>query len=273
MSKKPSQKNVDFALKMLEARKKKKIAREMQANTSTEPTLTEPTPTDPTLTEPTTTEPTITEPTITEPTTTEPTITEPTITEPTTTEPTITEPTSAEPTITEKPKRLRRTKAQIEAERSLAGTATTSEPITDDDFDTLKSDMQKASVAQTTSGQANINNPIKKNKTQPADYALITGFMLLYVIDTVFPFLIQITLKQFKGINLPAQNIKLSSEQMSQLTPLADQVARSLMINIKPEYALLIMLGLSYFENSLSYITKHNLKDERIKKQSLKQAA
>ena len=90
------------------------------------------------------------------------------------------------------------------------------------------------------------------------DFALISGYMLLFVIDTVAPYVITVVLKRFRNISLPAKAIKLTAEQMAELEPLADTVAKNLLLNISPEMAFFIMLGLTYFENTMMYLGENS---------------
>jgi hypothetical protein len=166
--------------------------------------------------------------------------------------------------IEDKPKRKRRTKAEIEALKQPEipiNTETEPTVLGDDEFKNLTDELSGAKKDTETPGEKK-----PRKKYNPIEANLITGYMLLFCIDSILPFLISFYFKRFRNTNLPTQAIKLTPEQFKQLEPIADQVAREMMFTIKPYQALLIMLSLSYFENGERYIYIESEQPKKIKK-------
>jgi hypothetical protein len=92
----------------------------------------------------------------------------------------------------------------------------------------------------------------KRGKSSP-DQTRIEGYMLLLVIDTVYPsafaFLNNMLDKKMK---VQAHQLSLKPEQWKALEPLADQAADYLAININPIAAFMLMSTFMYGNNLIS---------------------
>lgn len=150
-----------------------------------------------------------------------------------------------------KTKRRRRTKAEILAERSKNET---SETLNDEDFENLERELKKSKKSETSSES---NGSIE---SQSPTNGLITGYIVLYVIDSIAPTLIAYILKRFHNINISVKSIKLTQEQFTTLEPFADELAKKLVLKLSAEWVFIIVLGLSYFENTAILIGKINNK-------------
>jgi hypothetical protein len=167
--------------------------------------------------------------------------------------------------IQDKPKRKRRTKSELEALKQPEIPINTEQEPTilgDDEFKNLTDELSGAKKEpETPQGEKK-----PRKKYNPIETNLITGYMVLFCVDSVLPFLISFYFKRFRNTNLPTQSIKLTAEQFKQLEPIADQVAREMLFTIKPYQALLIMLSLSYFENAERYLYLDSEQPKKIKK-------
>jgi hypothetical protein len=118
---------------------------------------------------------------------------------------------------------------------------------TEDEFARLEAEMSGA--AKSTVNAA----PTKNKRTKPVE-GLITGYIVLYVCDIIFPVIITYVSKRFFKTDVPTRAIKLTSDQWKRLEPIADEAIKGMVVEIKPQYALIILLGLSYFENATIFI-------------------
>lgn len=128
------------------------------------------------------------------------------------------------------------------------------EPVTmqEDEFAQLEDEMSKAQSVQAPT--------TKQKKTKPIE-GLITGYIVLYVCDIVFPLAIAYVSKSFFKLNLPSKALKLTSDQWHRLEPIADEAIKGMVVEIKPQYALVILLGLSYLENATIYLQLNSEQD------------
>jgi hypothetical protein len=75
----------------------------------------------------------------------------------------------------------------------------------------------------------------------------IEGYMLIMVTDTVFPTLLSVANNMIdKKHKVTVSDLKLSEEDMSALSPLADQAASSMSIALSPIAGYFIMSAFMY---------------------------
>lgn len=91
------------------------------------------------------------------------------------------------------------------------------------------------------------SKPRKKSKF--SQKTVISGYMMLMIIDLVFPNIVVMLYNKLKGGDLQASDLQLTSEQKEELQPLADEAAKSLSMEINPMYLFLISLGTYYAGN------------------------
>lgn len=88
---------------------------------------------------------------------------------------------------------------------------------------------------------------------------VIDGYMLLVIADTFFPFLLKTFFKKSK--RLKDSDIRLSKEQKEHLSPIADEVAQSLLSWLDPFTLFFVLTGAMYYMNMEDAISR--LPEER----------
>ena len=88
---------------------------------------------------------------------------------------------------------------------------------------------------------------------------VIDGYMLLVIADTFFPFLLKTFFKKSK--RLKDSDIRLSKEQKEHLSPIADEVAQSLLSWLDPFTLFFVLTGAMYYMNMEDAIAR--LPEER----------
>jgi hypothetical protein len=146
--------------------------------------------------------------------------------------------TNSEPTKKQRKLRTPKEKKPLESDN-----------ISNDEFAQLEEEMSKANSINTNVA------PTKQRKSKPVE-GLITGYIVLYVCDIVFPVGIAWVSKSMFHSEIPSKALKLTSEQWKRLEPIADEAVKGLIVTIQPQWALVILLGLSYFENAVSFVPK-----------------
>lgn len=91
-----------------------------------------------------------------------------------------------------------------------------------------------------TTGEA--KSPIHESASKVVD-----GYMLLMVMDSFFPLVLQMI---FKKRGIKASDLRLSKEQKEHLTPMADEVAMSLLSWLDPITLFFVMCGGMYWQNA-----------------------
>lgn len=81
----------------------------------------------------------------------------------------------------------------------------------------------------------------RATKKAPAQVTKVSGYMLLFAVDLVFPFAISMFMPKKK-----AKDLKLSPEEMQELRPFAEEAAASLSVNMNPMTAFIIAAGMIY---------------------------
>jgi hypothetical protein len=89
----------------------------------------------------------------------------------------------------------------------------------------------------------------KRGESSPDSFR-IEGYILLMVIDTVFPFSLSWLNNMFdKRVKVPATALMLNEKQQKELEPLADQAADFLAIHINPVAGFLLVTTFLYSSN------------------------
>lgn len=91
-----------------------------------------------------------------------------------------------------------------------------------------------------------------KFKTTVEGKEIISGFLLLLVIDIIFPNIIMFVNNKFAKEKIKSKGLQLTKEQRNELQPIADEVAKEIMLNASPILILTLALGSIYFTNYLS---------------------
>jgi hypothetical protein len=89
----------------------------------------------------------------------------------------------------------------------------------------------------------------KRGESSPDNFR-IEGYILLMVIDTVFPFSLSWLNNMFdKRVKIPATRLMLTEKQFKELEPLADQAADYLAIHVNPVVGFLLVSSFLYSNN------------------------
>jgi len=88
---------------------------------------------------------------------------------------------------------------------------------------------------------------------------VIDGYMLLVIADTFFPFVLKTFFKKSK--RLKDSDIRLNKDQKEHLTPIADEVAQSLLSWLDPFTLFFVLTGAMYYMNMEDAISR--LPDEK----------
>jgi len=121
------------------------------------------------------------------------------------------------------------------------------------------SDYSEATdIKRETNPQPQQKKPTKK-KAKFAKKTIISGYMMLLIIDLVFPNVLIFAYNRIKGTNLSATDLMLSSDQKSELEPLADEAAKSLSMEVNPMTLFLISMGTFYAANFFALTGNFNL--------------
>lgn len=109
---------------------------------------------------------------------------------------------------------------------------------------------------------------------QPVYKNLITGYMLILVIDTAFPYLALMILKRSspKWALIKADEIKMSATEKKELEPIADEVAKMVFNNVNPVVAFFVVSGLMYVGKitALSGVAEARFKQRKLKPKTKK---
>ena len=94
---------------------------------------------------------------------------------------------------------------------------------------------------------------ISKTNSDP-DTFRINGYILLLVVDTVFPFAFTMIHNMFeKRFRIENNDISLNDKQQKELEPLANQAADYMQINVNPIAGFFITTGLMYGANMFAF--------------------
>jgi hypothetical protein len=94
------------------------------------------------------------------------------------------------------------------------------------------------------------NKPKRKRKSKFDQKTIVSGYMMLMIIDLVFPNVVVLLYKKLKGdTNITASDMQLTLDQKEELQPLADEAAKTLNVEVNPMYLFLISLGTYYTAN------------------------
>lgn len=117
----------------------------------------------------------------------------------------------------------------------------------DDDFIQLENELRNANIAKPI-------EPEKKRKKEKDFSNFLSGYLVLYLCDSIAPFLFSFIAKKFLKIDLSASKLKLTNTQWKRIEPIADEVVKTLSVKMSPMQAFIFMMGLSYFENATQLI-------------------
>lgn len=98
------------------------------------------------------------------------------------------------------------------------------------------------------------NNAIQKTNIDKAQFShLVNGYMLLTLVDFIFPFFIlkvlKVVNKSEKARSIKMADIKLTSDQKLALKESADIIAKMVFDKLSPETVFFFGLGIFYFDN------------------------
>ena len=124
---------------------------------------------------------------------------------------------------------------------------------TDEEFKEIEiSEIQSTNVLQTNS-----NQQLDKGKFAH----LVNGYMLLTLVDFIFPFFIlkvlKVVNKSEKAKSIKMADIKLTSDQKEALKDSADIIAKMVFDKLSPETVFIFGLGLFYFDNISNQFEKN----------------
>jgi signal recognition particle GTPase len=91
---------------------------------------------------------------------------------------------------------------------------------------------------------------------EPVYNNLISGYMLLMIIDVLMPYLSFLICKLLLKKEIDWKKIKIGSSDLKEFEPIADEVAKKISMKITPEIALTIMLGGLYFTKTALVLTE-----------------
>jgi hypothetical protein len=93
----------------------------------------------------------------------------------------------------------------------------------------------------------------KKGESSPDSFRF-QGYLLLLIVDTIFPFALSFINNLFdKKMKIQPTDLKLSQSDWKELEPLADQAADYININISPIAGFFIMSAFMYGNNLISF--------------------
>jgi hypothetical protein len=102
-----------------------------------------------------------------------------------------------------------------------------------------------------------IEEPAQAQATaEPVYNNLISGYMLLMIIDVLMPYLSFLICKLLLKKEIDWKKIKIGSNDLKEFEPIADEVAKKISMKITPEIALTIMLGGLYFTKTALVLTE-----------------
>lgn len=130
-------------------------------------------------------------------------------------------------------------------------------PVNDEDKLRAKlADFQRNPAPEVTASPEAIQAEVQKQMP------VITGRVFIELIDFLCPRLIKFVYTFFEenARYLDIQDIKLSSLQKSELTEVADEVAKIVFAEVPPHYALIVMISIAYFTNTDDAMIKANEK-------------
>jgi hypothetical protein len=102
-----------------------------------------------------------------------------------------------------------------------------------------------------------VEEPAQAQATaEPVYNNLISGYMLLMIIDVLMPYLSFLICKLLLKKEIDWKKIKIGSNDLKEFEPIADEVAKKISMKITPEIALTIMLGGLYFTKTALVLTE-----------------
>lgn len=165
----------------------------------------------------------------------------------------------------EKPKRKRRTKKEIEAEKAAAeiedfvnsGEVTEHEKKEDKtefvlDFSGFEPEINSEAAAQQQQAfeempdafqedKAERKSRSSKSKKAKPQVQYISGYMLLLAVDLIVPMSLNIMIPKTKS-----KNLKLTPEELANLTPFAEAAAAQMEVQMSPVTMFFLMAGTIY---------------------------
>lgn len=122
------------------------------------------------------------------------------------------------------------------------------------ELDNILSDYQDEPIIQTDEQKKETRGRKRKSKfkTTIEGKEVISGFLLLLIIDIIFPNIIMFINNRYAKTKIKSNQLQLSQTQRNELQPIADEVAKEIMINASPVLILILALGSIYFTNFLS---------------------
>lgn len=134
-------------------------------------------------------------------------------------------------------------------------TVTTEKPPETEINELLKGYTKKMTIEE----QPEEKEPPKKKRGRPKkqeeqeikDSSLISGALFLLLIDLAIPSLMCFVNNQFSKDKMKAKALKLTKEQKEELSPIADEAVKQLMLKASPLTVLVVSLvgiyGLNFF--------------------------
>lgn len=124
---------------------------------------------------------------------------------------------------------------------------------TDEEF----KEVEISEIQNTNSLQINSSQQLDKGKFAH----LVNGYMLLTLVDFIFPFFIlkvlKVVNKSEKAKSIKMSDIKLTPDQKEALKDSADIIAKMVFDKLSPETVFIFGLGLFYFDNVSSQFEKN----------------
>ena len=93
-------------------------------------------------------------------------------------------------------------------------------------------------------------------QAEPIYNNLISGYMLLMIIDVLMPYLSYLICKLLLKKEVDWKKIKIGSADLKEFEPIADEVAKKISMKVTPEIALTIMMGGLYFTKTALVLTE-----------------
>jgi hypothetical protein len=134
----------------------------------------------------------------------------------------------------------------------------TAEPTTEKKKETRGRKKKNVSSAKDKFAEFKpVDEPAQAQATaEPVYNNLISGYMLLMIIDVLMPYLSFLICKLLLKKEIDWKKIKIGSSELKEFEPIADEVAKKISMKITPEIALTIMLGGLYFTKTALVLTE-----------------
>lgn len=107
-----------------------------------------------------------------------------------------------------------------------------------------KGQLRPSAKKQINKQESTIDVSVKDEKRTIKTDSVLTGMMLITIIDLIFPLVVTVMHNKFsKKVKIKVNDIKMSKTQQNQISDLADQVVQQLDIQANPVHMFFISLA------------------------------